>query len=273
MKHISRLASLTLLAPSLWCQTPAGMSQESKLEALLAQLSGSQFNPGILFQIEAQPPDPRTIPALEAAFDKRQAKQEKQWTALTLLRLGDKDNRYFDYLAGFVKQAVEDRAPQVLKYDSGGKEIKGQLSAEIQNWCALNHQDPKHMAALQLNEYPMDVMTLAMADDRRALDLFLQGLDSPYPLVVGYATEGLGRLGASSAIRLISQACERLPLDARAAVAMQLPWFTGNSAADQLLQRLVPDPARRDHFRAGVQSLRSIELQRTLAREGQQRAK
>jgi hypothetical protein len=267
MRRIAPLASLALLAPCLWCQTPAGRGQGSTLETLLAQLSEKSLKPGILFQIEAQPADPTTIPALEAAFDKRDAKQEKQWIACTLLRLGDKKDKYFDYLSSFVQQAIEDRAPQPLKIDSEGNAVKGEFSAEFENWCALNHRDPKQVAALQLGVYPMDMMILAMADDRRAGDLFLRGLDSPNPLVVAFSTQGLGRLGAASAIPLVEKACGRFPPAGRQVIAQHVPWL-GGVESERLLERLVSNPALRDRFRFDVQSQQSLEQKRVLSREG-----
>jgi hypothetical protein len=230
MRRIAPLVSVALLAPYSWCQAPSGGAQQSKLKTLLAQLSEGSVDPlPTLVQIEAQPPDPRTIPALEAAFDKRDAKEDKQWIANTLLRLGDQKDKYFDYLAGFVQHAIEDRTLLPLKIDSEGNAVRGEFSVEFENWCAPNHKDPRQVAALQLGVCPMDVMILAMANDRRAADLFLRGLDSPNPTVVAYSTQGLGRLGVMSAIQLVEKACDRFPAAGRQVIAQAVPWLAASS--------------------------------------------
>jgi hypothetical protein len=47
------------------------------------------------------------VSPLRQAFDETEGKREKQAIAETLIKLGDKDSRYFEYLAGFAKPAVE----------------------------------------------------------------------------------------------------------------------------------------------------------------------
>ena len=245
---------------------PLALAQDT-LDGLLGRLSEKPLDQRVLWKIEAQRTDPRTIPALEAAFAKRQIKREKQWIAVTLLRLGDKSADYFNYLAGYAKEAVEDRTPFFERFDQEGRPVRGQVSAELENWCALNHKDPKQVAGMQFAVYPTDVRALAQAEDRRAIQLFERGLDSPYPGVVAYSVQGLGRLNVVAAIPLISQAVERIPAGERGAIAMELPWYAGGDA-EQLFERLIPSAPYRDHLRGRVQMQRDPELKRILSREG-----
>jgi len=89
---------------------PVGRAQDSVSE-LLARLANGPFNKSTLYSLEGQPPDPRTMPALESAFDHSKTTEEKQWIAATLLRLGEGSRAYFDYLAGHAKEAIEDSTP------------------------------------------------------------------------------------------------------------------------------------------------------------------
>jgi len=245
---------------------PLALAQDT-LDGLLGRLSEKPLNQAVLWKIEAQRTDPRTIPALEAAFAKRQVKREKQWIAATLLRLGEKSADYFNYLAGYAKEAVEDRTPFFEVFDQNGRSIRGQFSAEFENWCALNHKDPKQVVAVQFGDYPVDVLTLAQAEDRRAIELFERGLDSPNPGVVAYSAQGLGRLNVVGAIPRIAEAFNRLPPGDRTIVAAQLPWYAGGDA-EQLFERLMPGAALRESWRATVQMQRDPELKRILSREG-----
>ncbi len=265
MKRFPLRTLVSLLALCVLPTTPRGLAQDT-LDSLLGRLSDKPLNHAVLWNIEAQPPDPRTVPALEAAFAKRQIKEEKQWIAATLLRLGEKADVYFDFLAGYVKEAIEDRTPLFEEFDQNGISLRGQFSAEFENWCALNHKDPKQVAGIQFLVYPMDVRTLAQAEDRRAIRLLERGLESPYPGVVAYSAQGLGRLNVLPTIPLISEAVQRIPVGERGAIAMELPWYAGGDA-EQLFERLIPSASYRDHLRANVQMQRDTELKRILSRQ------
>ena len=187
--------------------------------------------------------------------------------AVTLLRLGEKASRYFEFLAGYAREAIEDRSPFFAKYDSNGRAIRGEFSAEFENWCARNGKDPRAIAAIQLGGQPEDVLMLAKAQDQRALELFRRGLDSPNPGVLGYSVQGLARLQDINSIPLIAGAADRLPSSERLAIAMQLPWYS-RPEAEPLVRRLVPDRGLRDSLNAQVQKQQFDELTRTLRRQG-----
>ncbi len=266
MKHFPLRTLVSLLALCAPPTAPLGLAQDT-LDSLLGRLSDKPLNHAVLWKIEAQPPDPRTIPALEAAFAKRQTKEEKQWIAASLLRLGDRSDVYFDFLAGYAKEAVDDRTPFFEQFDRNGKSVSGQFSAEFENWCALNHKDPKQVAGIQFGVYPVDVLTLAEVGDQRATELFKRGLESPNPGVVAYSAQGLGRLNVLSAIPLISEAFNRLPSGDRTIVAAQLPWYAGGEA-EQLFEHLVPGTALREFWRSTVRRQRDQEMKCVLSREG-----
>jgi len=252
----------------LWVLAMAAISRaESSLESLLARLSEGPLDRAVLWQIEGHMPDARTIPALRKEFEKREVKQERQWIAATLLRLGEKSDRYFEFLSSYAKQAIDDRTPFFEKVDAQGRSIRGEFSAEFENWCALNHKDPRAVAAVELGTYPIDVVILAETEDPRANGLFRRGLESPNPGVVAYCAQGLARLQDLSALPLIAAAAERFAPGDRTAVAKQLPWYS-RQEAEQLFARLVPIDSYRQHYRGEVQIAKSLELKRVLSRNG-----
>jgi hypothetical protein len=239
---------------------------QDDLSGLLARLGEAELDPSALGAIEAHTPDPRIMPALEEAFDRRKAKEEKQEIAVTLIRLGNQTAKYFDFLAGYARTAVEDRTPSFMDFDQNGRAIRGQFSAEFENFCQVNGLDPKATAAKQFGDYIQDVHFLARAQDPRAIEILRRGLESPYPNVVGYSVEGLGRLQDTTAVPLIEKACERLK-GAQGVVAMALPWY-GTPQAGALMKRLMPDPKHREFEIQQVQRLRLIELRQAASRAG-----
>jgi len=266
VKFDHRLTIAFVALSGLWPAAPDALGQDT-LSELLSRLASEQFDESVLQAIEGHPPDPRITPALEAAFGRRVAKSEKQEIAVTLLRLGDKSAEYFDFLAKYAREAVEDRTPCFIYVDANGRAVKGRFSPAFENWCALNGKDPKSVAAVQIGVYPRDVLFLARSQDPRAADLLRKGLDSPNPTVVAFSVEGLGRLQDAAAIPLIAKAYENLPEDGRVAVAMELPWYSSPEAY-RLMERLVPDPKYRDFLAAEVQRLRLAESKRVLSRTG-----
>jgi len=246
-----------------FCLAAVALGQDD-VETLLVRLGTQPLDLHSLYALEAHPPDPRIIPALEQTFDSRNDKSEKQEIAVTLLRLGDRPAKLFEFLAGYARIAVEDRTPLFMDFDGNGRAIRGRFSAEFDNWCKLNAQDPKTIAARQIGEYPKDVLFLARSQDPRANAIFREGLESPYPNVVAYSVQGLGRLQDTTALPLVAKACERLR-GGQIAVAMELPWY-GTREAEALMERLVPDRKGRDFLTRQVQQMRVIELKEALSR-------
>jgi hypothetical protein len=244
---------------------PSVVGAAGDLGKLLDQLASDPVEKATLFALERQPDDGRVIPALHSAFSRAKSKNEKQWIASTLLRLGDSTREYSDFLIGAAKEAIEDQTPTFIDYDQDGHSVKGRFSAKFEAWCQANGKDPRSVGALQFGTYPEDVLVLARAQDPRARETLRQGLQSPNPLVVGYAVQGLGRLGDTSAISLISKTAEALPPDARSAISMNLPWYSSLDAT-LLMERLTPDISARTFMVRMVQAEQLLDRQSALSR-------
>jgi hypothetical protein len=203
---------------------------------------------------------------LKAAFENAQTKADRQLLAVTLIHLGEKSARYFDFLADYARRAIEDRTPSSLKYDATEQPVKGEYSGAFEEWCVQHEKEPKAVERLQ-SQYAMDVLMLARARDDRAADLFLRGLDSPNEFVIIYSVQGLGRLQLTAALPRIADTARRLPAGAAAGIGMQLPWYSSVEAY-QLMERLVHDPRLRESFRSAIGMERRAELEREQRRNG-----
>jgi hypothetical protein len=238
---------------------------QDELVRLLDRLGAGPVDQATLNSLEGRPLDPKTIPALKAAFDRNDRKRDKQLIAVTLIRLGE-SNTYFDFLAHHAKQAIDDRSPSFLKYDPEGKVVKGQYAAAFENWCAQNGKSPKSMEEFQ-SDSAMDVLMLAWAQEPRAEELFIRGLNSLHEFVVAYSIEGLGRLQAASAIPKIAEVFGRFPASIAKGLGMQLAWFS-DLRAYQLMQRVIPDERLRNSLREGIARQRKMEVERAVRRAG-----
>jgi HEAT repeat protein len=256
---LRRLAQVLLALSASRC-IPALAQPKPDLEALLARIAGDKVDYADLYQIESQPPDSKILPALRAAFERCKLKEDKQYTALTLIGLGDDSDRYFEFLATFATEAVEDMAPMAIR-------VRGQFTPEFEAWCEQNHKDPKSTAARQLYEQPTDVWILARAQDQRALKIFRRGLESPNLLIVARSIEGLGRLGDVKAVPIIAKLAQGRPFDERFLIAGTLPWFSSVDAG-RLFEALMPEQTHRDFLRRQVQMQQAMELRAAASRAG-----
>jgi hypothetical protein len=267
----------TLLVPVLGSILVAGCSafaQDTSGEPvarILARIDGGQLDRSLMFELEKQGPDPRFLAALKAAFERRSSKDEKQILAVRLLRLGEKSEEYFDYVAQFARQAIDDKTPEAFQPDQSGHIVRGEFAAEFLNWCAQNGRDPKDVAAIQYGVYPNDMLLLAEAYDRRAVELFRRGLETNQTQVILYSVQGLGRLTEVSALPAIEKTLERLGADPARAVAAELPWFS-NLEAERIMERFEPNPKMRDFNRQIVRKWQARDLDVASRRLGVQTA-
>ena len=266
IRHLPRILSLTigmaLTGLSTWPQTTPALS---RIDELLAVLQNDRATLPGLGNLEDQPIDPRTLPALKVAFERRKEKEDRQRIAATLVRLGERTGPYFDFLIHYATVAIEDGAPFCLRYDTYGHSVRGELNAAFLNWCAQNGQDQQAIARRQLHDYPKDVLTLAEVDDLRSRDVLRRGLDSPNELVVAFSVQGLGRIHDCSAVPLIATSLKDRPIDAQNTVALQLPWF-GTSDAQRIMERIISDRALREAVTGRIEQQRFTELKRALKR-------
>jgi hypothetical protein len=246
---------------------PLRCEAQAPADSLLAHLEDRPVDVDVLRDIERQPVTRETLPALEAAFSRGGSKHDLQLIAATIVRLGDKSERYYDYLAEYAREAIKDPTPIFVSYDNEGHTIRGKLDPGFENWCALNGKDPMAIVAAQMGEQPGDVLALARVNDIRSRDLLRSGLESPNLLVVAYSVQGLGRIQDWDAVPLIEKASQRLNPGEHLTLAMQLPWFTAPQA-DRLMRELLPDSNARDMFTREVRRLQAAESEAAQRRNG-----
>jgi len=252
------------LAVVLLSQMQLSRAAAPSVDVLISRLGEPKLDRSVVWGLEGSPAEERIVKALRSSFEQREAKEEKQWLAVALLRMGDRVAGPYEFLAAYAQQAIDDRAPIFQKYDASGRAVRGQFSDEFEAWCLANHLDARAVAARQIGEYPDDVQYLAEATDVRARDLLRRGLESPNPGVVMYCIQGLGRLQDMEALTLIVVRVQRLR---SLTVLMQLPWY-GRREAYDLLERLQPDPKIRQRLIDDVERARSFEQQAVARRTG-----
>ena len=163
--------------------------------------------------------------------------------AAALVRLGDKDDAYWDFLVKFATPALQSDAPDFMSYDSRGKAVPGP-SPEFVAWADA-HNLP-HAGLLEESVYmlPAGVGFLGWSRDARAIPLLRRALLSPNHMIQIFAAKGLAEIGDKDSIPLIIEACKNAPTDAAAVIAESLVYFDDNSAQSAVDQYIPKDQAK-----------------------------
>lgn len=197
--------------------------------------------------------DPVVLPALRDAFMLEGENLTRQFLAAALVRLGDTDPRYFDYVARAALDAVNSDVPYrdslaMLAATANGSP---QLHNEIRAWAQAHGVSLIQGIRTATIELPAAVEALGEAVDRRSLPIFLRGLESPNVLIIREAAFGLARLHDSAAVQPIITVCRRLDPAERPWVAKSLLYFHSKKA-QKAASAMIADPARLQRWHADV---------------------
>jgi hypothetical protein len=178
---------------------------QADLDKLLAELNVT-VDSGTLYKLQ-RIGGPRVTAALRAAFETQGEKRSRQDLAIALIRLGDKDDKYYRYLEAFAKEAVDSDAPDVFVYGADGVPLKPvQWSPEFYAWSAEHGMTIDSAVGQALGTFPSDLMLFAeAAKDPRGADLLRRGLRSHNPLVVSTCALILAGINDTASIPLVLQ--------------------------------------------------------------------
>jgi len=183
--------------------------------------------------------DQNAIPSLKRLFQEATDKPQKQTIAQLLMIFEIQDQEYFEFLAAYARQAVDDPIPSPVQFDDAGRSVSGdEYGEEFLTWCAENRLKPEE-AAMKALVYAADVTILGHTGDPRGYEILLRALDSPNYMIVAQAASGLGRIGDRRAIPLILEAALRTPAEIGLWFAEALLYFEdadGEAAARQLIK-------------------------------------
>jgi hypothetical protein len=177
----------------------------------------------------------KAIPILEDLFAHAKDVETKPWIAAELVKLGDKDNSYWNFVAEQAREELENGPPDFLNFDQEGKSTAGP-SPEFIAWAKAHHVTVESVAFEAV--YPVKFGLLVTTEDPRAIPLLRRGLLAANHQVEAIAAAGLASLKDKDSIPLIVEACRRAPSDARFAIAMSLLQFhdpQAQSAAEPYL--------------------------------------
>jgi hypothetical protein len=213
--------------------------QPGEVADSIARVKSGDFLPVAVEQI-ARAHAVQAIPTLKERFALSQDANSKGKIADALVRLGDTDDTYWNYLIDQATEAVKSDVPLPTMYDSHGAVVKGQASPEFTAWTKAHGVSPESAAEDVVFRLPGKVAFLAETGDSRGIPLLRQALQSHNFLIATMAAKGLALIQDKDSIPLIVEACKRAPAGAASAIADSLIYFDDSqaqSAADTYLTR------------------------------------
>ena len=197
------------------------------------------------------------IPALEEQFAHAQDTEPKVQTldakvpavdlknhiASVLVRLGDRNEVYWDFLTENATRAVESDAPDIQHYDQEGKPFSDPSPAFVA-WAESHHLSLE--AAEEQGAHDLSaVIFLAETGDPRAVPLLRRGLLSSDYYIEAYAAQGLAEAKDADSVPLIVEACRRAPPAWKGGIAQWLVYFD-DPDAQRAVDQYVPKDLARD---------------------------
>ncbi len=251
----SLLAVCVLLTPAGYCwarQAGHGTTQDQPPD-LVEALKRDRFDDFDLERI-AKAHDLQAIDVLEERFQQRhdhtlgvQALQaelpsaskhsdgrfETDWSnmenelhiASVLIRLGVKDDVYWNYLAEQAQAIIKINILFPLKADA-----RDGTSPKFVAWAKSRNLDQNAAFIYEVMKMPGPVLFLAITGDPRGIPLLRQGLTSPNSIIQVASARGLAELRDKSSVPLIIAACKKASASERTALAESLLYFDDSQA-------------------------------------------
>jgi len=235
-------------SPQTWQTQQLQQAQSGKLPYAIdrasipdavARVKSGDFD-GMHVDLIARAGAAEATPALEEQFSRVQDPLLKRKIAAGLVRLGEKDDTYWEFLLKEAKVAIDSDAPNFMSYDSAGKATGGP-SPEFEAWLkSRGAVDIDSAAQDSIYWSPGRVILLGWSRDPRAVPYLRQALSSPNYMIEIAAAKGLAEIGDENSIPLIINACQKAPKEVAEAMAESLVYFddeAAQSAVDRFIDK------------------------------------
>lgn len=226
-----------------------GRQPESQnVDDLIERVQQGTFTPATVNRI-AQLRAVRAIPVLKQQFAVNADTLTKQGLASALVRLGNTEDVYWNFLVDHARVAIENDAPFPIAFDAEGRLVPRQLTPEFLAWANAHNLSPESASSAQVYALPVDLTFLAVTGDSRGLALLRRGLLSRNYFIQTVAAKGLARLQDTNSVSVIIAACIKAPAQAAELIARALVFFDdarAQAAAETFIKdRQVLDELRR----------------------------
>jgi hypothetical protein len=206
----------------------AGDAERDRTSEAVAKVKSGEFGAMHVHTIAAAGAT-EAIPALKEQFETTSDTLLKDQLAQTLVKLGDRDPVYWDFVLGLASHAIESGVPEFQPYDAQGKAQPGPTSA-FTAWANAHQMSLAVAYENAMINYPVAVERLGETGDARALPYLRRALLSKnYQIQISAAQEA-AELHDTGSIPSMINICRTEPIAVARQVAKFLVYFDDPSA-------------------------------------------
>jgi hypothetical protein len=176
---------------------------------------------------------------------------DKANVASALVRLGDTNDIYFEFLLRQAALAANSDIPEYLNYDAEGKAAAGP-SRELTAWADVHSVPAPALESEALFELPAAISLLGRTGDPRTIPLLRRALLSPNYEIQIAAARGMAKAQDNGSIPVIVDACRKAPAGAASAIAAASLVYFKSPDAQAAAETFIP----KDHLNALRESKR-----------------
>lgn len=203
-------------------------ASSASLPIAISRLKKGDFGP-LDIEVIAKWRGVQAVPVLKIQFKRSKDSIIKGKIANALVRLGDKNGPYWDYLVDQVRHILVDGPPTPFSYDSAGNAMPG-ASKKLVEWAKKHNLSVHEANNDAIFEAQASIIELATTSDRRAIPILREALGARNNLVKAAAARGLAALDDTASIPLIIQVCKESPREAASSIAQSLVFFNDPAA-------------------------------------------
>lgn len=250
----SRILNTTVLVALSLLTSPLSRSQTSPDPQTAiehpsiseAMEKANDDDPSSIYYVErlAESKAVEAIPMLEQKFFRTADPLDKAHVASALVRLGDKNDTYWNFLLEQATKAVESDVPSFYIYDANGKAAGGPSPAYIA-W-ATAHNLPPNETEQPMYMIPGAVALLGITADPRGVPILRRGLLSRNYQIEIVAAMSLAQVGDKNSIPFIIKASEKAPAEVASVLAESLVYFDDPQAQRAVDKFIDPETAKID---------------------------
>ena len=200
-----------------YAKDPASVSTAS------ARVLSGNYSP-VDIEILAEARDVGALPNLKAEFAKDIDLDTKDKLASAIVRIGETDNRYWDFLVSQASSVLQRNIPNPVAFDANGVALPDP-PADLSRWASAHNIGISSALQEAMFSDPGMIANLSIAKDQRSIPILRQALKAQDDCVVAAAALGLAELEDKDSIPLIIDTCKSAPRQAAEMIAESLVYF------------------------------------------------
>jgi len=227
---------------------PLYATDPASVPIAISDVEKGEFGP-LDIQIIARWHALQAIPLLKTRFEQSKDLNTKGEIANALVRLGENNGPYWDFLVDDATRVINDGPPTAVNFDANGKPILAEPSKSFTDWATRHRMSVQQAWNDATPEAVGAIIDLGSSDDQRAVPILREALASENDFVKIAAAQGLAALHDTDSVPEIIKVCESAPKEVAWLIAQYLVYFddpAAGRAVDKYVPKIIAQELRED---------------------------